>query len=92
MLDKPYWNSLLELFSATGNEEVLNQLMYPILDDSICANHWDDFLPATELCAGYENQRKDFCGVRTSFSCVFICTHNATRLANCCWININIIM
>lgn len=48
---------------ATGNEETLNQLAYPILDDSVCANHWTDFLPVNELCAGYENQRKDFCGV-----------------------------
>ncbi|XP_052820910.1 chymotrypsinogen A-like [Mya arenaria] len=54
----PGWGSTRN----TGDEEQLNQLMYPILDDSICANHWDDFLPANELCAGYENQRKDFCG------------------------------
>jgi transmembrane serine protease 2 len=54
----PGWGST----SSTGNEELLNQLMYPILDDSICAKHWDDFLPNTEICAGYENSTKDFCG------------------------------
>ncbi|KAH3869477.1 plasma kallikrein-like [Dreissena polymorpha] len=54
----PGWGST----SSTGDEEGLNQLLYPIVDDSICANHWDDFLPATEICAGYENQHKDFCG------------------------------
>ncbi|XP_060571115.1 chymotrypsinogen A-like [Ruditapes philippinarum] len=54
----PGWGST----ETTGNEETLNQLKYPILDDSICANHWDDFLPNTEICAGYENQKKDFCG------------------------------
>ncbi|KAH3871591.1 chymotrypsinogen A-like [Dreissena polymorpha] len=53
----PGWGST----QNTGNEETLNQLMMPILDDSICANHWNDFLPATEMCAGYENQQKDFC-------------------------------
>merc|ERR550539_109203 len=54
----PGWGST----ETTGNEETLNQLAYPILADSICANHWDDFLPNTEICAGYENQVKDFCG------------------------------
>ncbi|XP_045213760.1 chymotrypsinogen A-like isoform X2 [Mercenaria mercenaria] len=54
----PGWGST----ETTGNEEVLNQLNYPILDDSVCANHWTDFLPYTEICAGYENQLKDFCG------------------------------
>jgi secreted trypsin-like serine protease len=53
----PGWGST----SHTGNEEVLNQLLYPILEDSICSDHWTDFLPATEICAGYENQKKDFC-------------------------------
>ncbi|XP_052789911.1 vitamin K-dependent protein C-like isoform X2 [Mya arenaria] len=47
--------------SSTGNEETLNQLMYPILDDSVCSGIWDDFLPGTEICAGYQNQTKDFC-------------------------------
>ncbi|KAL4240264.1 Tryptase beta-2 [Mactra antiquata] len=54
----PGWGST----SSTGNEEVMNQVDLPIVDDSICANHWNDFLPATELCAGYENGGKDFCG------------------------------
>ncbi|KAH3714944.1 chymotrypsinogen A-like [Dreissena polymorpha] len=45
----------------TGNDETLNQLMMPKLDDNICASHWNDYLPVTEICAGYENQQKDFC-------------------------------
>ncbi|XP_052789016.1 plasma kallikrein-like [Mya arenaria] len=45
----------------TGDEEVMNQVDMPILADSVCAGHWDDFLPDTELCAGHENGGKDFC-------------------------------
>ena len=41
----------------------MNQLAYPILDDSVCQNHWNDFIPNAEICAGYENSTKDFCGV-----------------------------
>ena len=41
----------------------MNQLAYPILDDSACQKHWVDYLPNTEICAGYENSTKDFCAV-----------------------------
>jgi len=65
----PGWGST----SSTGNEEVLNQLMYPILADSICANIWDDFLPTNEICAGYQNSTKDFCGddIGSPLSCQY---------------------
>ncbi|KAL3875568.1 hypothetical protein ACJMK2_033509 [Sinanodonta woodiana] len=53
----PGWGST----AASGNEEVLNQVDLPILADDICTHHWPDFLPATEICAGYENGTKDFC-------------------------------
>lgn len=46
---------------STGDEEVMNQVGLPIIDDSTCQSHWTDFLPNTELCAGYENGGKDFC-------------------------------
>ena len=42
---------------------MLNQVDMPILDDHTCATHWQDYLPATELCAGYEGMHKDFCAV-----------------------------
>ena len=48
---------------GTGDEEVLNQVAMPILADSVCQSHWTDFLPNTEVCAGYENGGKDFCSV-----------------------------
>ena len=60
---KSHVASHILIFAATGNEELLNQLAYPILDDSVCKQHWDDFIPNTEICAGYVNQTKDFCGV-----------------------------
>jgi hypothetical protein len=41
----------------------MNQVGLPIIDDATCQSHWADFLPATELCAGYENGGKDFCSV-----------------------------
>ena len=41
----------------------MNQVGLPIIDDSTCQSHWTDFLPNTELCAGYENGGKDFCSV-----------------------------
>ena len=47
----------------TGDEEVMNQVGLPIIADSVCSTHWQDFLPNTELCAGYENGGKDFCAV-----------------------------
>ncbi|KAH3872497.1 anionic trypsin-2-like isoform X2 [Dreissena polymorpha] len=47
--------------ATTGNEEVMNQVDLPIVDDSICQTHFPDYLPNTELCAGYENQHKDWC-------------------------------
>ena len=47
----------------TGNEEVMNQVDLPILDDSVCQQHFPDYLPNTELCAGYENAHKDWCAV-----------------------------
>ena len=48
---------------GTGNEEVMNQVAMPILDDAVCQSHWQDFIPNTEVCAGYENGGKDFCSV-----------------------------
>ena len=41
----------------------MNQVDLPILDDSVCQQHFPDFLPNTELCAGYENAHKDWCAV-----------------------------
>ena len=55
----------------TGDEEVMNQVALPIIDDATCQSHWNDFLPATELCAGYENGGKDFCGVVYFFNLCF---------------------
>lgn len=52
------------LSSATGNEEVLNQVDLPILDDSVCQSEFPVFLSNTEVCAGYKNQGKDWCGVK----------------------------
>ncbi|KAL3875570.1 hypothetical protein ACJMK2_033511 [Sinanodonta woodiana] len=54
----PGWGST----SSTGNEEVLNQVDLPILADSVCQAHFPDFIPDGEVCAGYENGNKDFCG------------------------------
>ena len=56
--------------SGTGNEEVMNQVAMPILADSVCQTHWQDFLPNTEVCAGYESGGKDFCSVRFEMSLV----------------------
>ncbi|KAL3875567.1 hypothetical protein ACJMK2_033508 [Sinanodonta woodiana] len=53
----PGWGST----AASGNEEVLNQIDIPILSDDICLRHRPDFLPITEICAGYENGTKAFC-------------------------------
>lgn len=53
----PGWGST----ASTGNEEVLNQVDLPILDDSVCQNEFPGYIPATELCAGYKNQGKDWC-------------------------------
>ena len=47
---------------ATGNQDVLNQVDLPILSDQECQQHWTDYIPATEICAGYNNGGKDFCG------------------------------
>jgi len=44
----------------------MNQVDLPILDDSICAQHYPGYLPDTEMCAGYENQAKDWCWVSES--------------------------
>lgn len=41
----------------------MNQVDLPILDDSVCVQHFPGYLPNTELCAGYENQAKDWCWV-----------------------------
>ena len=41
----------------------MNQVDLPILADTLCQQHFPGFLPDTELCAGYENQGKDWCGV-----------------------------
>ena len=41
----------------------MNQVAMPILDDAVCQSHWQDFIPNTEVCAGYENGGKDFCSV-----------------------------
>jgi hypothetical protein len=53
------------LISFTGNatDEVLKQVGLPIMADNVCSKHWTDYLAATELCAGYEDGGKDFCGV-----------------------------
>lgn len=53
----PGWGST----ATTGNEEVLNQVDLPILDDSVCANEFPVYLTNNELCAGYKNQGKDWC-------------------------------
>lgn len=47
----------------TGNEEVLNQVDLPILDDEVCAEHFQGYLAETEMCAGFENEGKDWCWV-----------------------------
>ena len=52
---------------GTGNEEVLNQVDLPILDDEVCQEHWPEYLVETELCAGHENAGKDFCWVRKPY-------------------------
>jgi len=54
----PGWGST----ATTGNEEVMNQVDLPILDDSVCQSEFPVFLTATEVCAGYKNQGKDWCG------------------------------
>ena len=48
---------------GTGNEKVMNQVAMPILYDAVCQSHWQDFIPNTEVCAGYDNGGKDFCSV-----------------------------
>lgn len=58
-------------FSATGNEEVLNQVDLPILDDSVCQSEFPVFLADTEVCAGYKDQGKDWCAVRIIFDCIY---------------------
>jgi len=58
------YHSSFASFTETGNEETLNQLAYPILDDEECIDLWNEwYLPETEICAGYHNAGKDFCGV-----------------------------
>lgn len=47
--------------TGNANDEVLNQVDLPILADTACQQHYQDFLPSTELCAGYEMGGKDFC-------------------------------
>jgi hypothetical protein len=56
-------NNVVSFIPATGNEEVLNQVDLPILDDSVCANEFPVYLTNNELCAGYKNQGKDWCAV-----------------------------
>ncbi|WAQ96260.1 ENTK-like protein [Mya arenaria] len=51
----------LMAMADTGNEEVMNQVDLPILDDSVCMQHDPYFIPNTEMCAGYENKGKDWC-------------------------------
>lgn len=42
----------------------MNQLVYPILGDSVCQDLWNEwYFPDTEICAGYQSEGKDFCGV-----------------------------
>nr|ADA61200.1 serine protease [Sinohyriopsis cumingii] len=53
----PGWGSTL----TTGDDEVLNQVDMPILDDSVCSRQFRDFLSDTEICAGYETGIKEFC-------------------------------
>lgn len=60
-----------------GNEEVLNQVDLPILDDQTCQMHWQDYIPDTELCAGYENMHKDFCAVRAYVNIFSTVTDNS---------------
>ncbi|XP_052266826.1 plasma kallikrein-like isoform X2 [Dreissena polymorpha] len=45
----------------TGTEEVMNQVDLTIVDDSVCANRYKGYMPNNKLCAGYENQHKNFC-------------------------------
>ena len=45
----------------------MNQLAYPILADSVCQQNFRVFFPNTEICAGYVNSTKDFCGVGALF-------------------------
>ena len=47
----------------TGNEEVMNQIAIPIRDDTVCQQHFQGYLPNTEICAGMENSGKDWCVV-----------------------------
>ncbi|XP_052760772.1 coagulation factor XI-like [Mya arenaria] len=44
------------------NDEVLFQVDLPIIADHDCQTHFQDFIVGTELCAGYENGGKDWCG------------------------------
>ena len=48
---------------ATGDDEVLNQVDMPILDDGVCSRQFRDFMSDTEICAGYESGIKEFCPV-----------------------------
>ena len=42
----------------------MNQISMPILTDSICTSEYHDgFIPIKQICAGYKNGGKDFCGV-----------------------------
>ncbi|KAH3736837.1 hypothetical protein DPMN_043411 [Dreissena polymorpha] len=47
----------------TGTEEVMNQIYLVIVDDSACASRYKGYMPNNKLCAGYENQHKNFCWV-----------------------------
>ena len=64
--------TFFDSFTETGDEEVMNQLAMPILDDSVCKNIWQDFITGTEICAGYENAGKDFCAVSTRHRVIFL--------------------
>jgi len=41
----------------------MNQVDLPIVDDELCQEHFEGYLPETELCAGYEMEGKDWCWV-----------------------------
>jgi len=48
--------------TTNPNDEVLFQVDLPIMADHDCQTHYQDYIVGKELCAGYENGGKDFCG------------------------------
>jgi len=50
---------------SSGNRRFTTvlQMDVPIIEDDACAERWGDFLPETEVCAGYRKMPKVFCPV-----------------------------